>query len=409
MSNDNPALPATGVTVRAIDRTGDATSPPAAPSGVTQVTQLDFAGATGPESLVSASNPLPVSVAELAAAKSSDSPVGVFVTGDPNGDFAGISIIEQLVDDGSGLAFSVRVINPPNKVDANGAVIISDCPTPIVMRGVNGSVFLVDTQGYQSFQIGIAGSSPNISPALSNDLISFATCPTASVSGGGTIGVLSNNLLSSGLNFIGPILGRYLRLTFGGGGSATLHLRSLPLTGAVRADLAIAGNAAIAAGNAGSLATGGAVASGASALGANFPLIVAGVDAALSAAGVATPIVRSLKADSLGRLVTAPLEDKGTPTSVAPGLAQGAAQKTTIYNNTAANVQDTTQVDGQSIAELLALILLEMRIHNQQLYELPQVLAQTLVTALQSSSSVLPMPPQWDDPAAYRADPTIFN
>ena len=55
------------------------------------------------------------------------------------------------------------------------------------------------------------------------------------------------------------------------------------------------------------------------------------------------------------------------------------------------NVQDTAQFEGQSIVELLALILLELRILNQQHYE----------TAYQLNTGTVSL----DPPENYRNDP----
>lgn len=58
-------------------------------------------------------------------------------------------------------------------------------------------------------------------------------------------------------------------------------------------------------------------------------------------------------------------------------------------------VQDITQQDGQSQIEILAQILLELKILNQQMYELPRQIA----TGTQSK----------DGPEIIRAEPSIFN
>jgi hypothetical protein len=62
---------------------------------------------------------------------------------------------------------------------------------------------------------------------------------------------------------------------------------------------------------------------------------------------------------------------------------------------TAAPVVDVSQLEGQSLVELLALILLEMRIMNQQLYELPGLLSSGL--------------PAQDEPQSMRVEQSIFN
>lgn len=62
---------------------------------------------------------------------------------------------------------------------------------------------------------------------------------------------------------------------------------------------------------------------------------------------------------------------------------------------TAVAVEDVDQFEGQSPTELMAQILLELRIMNQQLYELPRLIA-----------SGLPSP---DEPQNMRIDSTLFK
>ena len=70
-----------------------------------------------------------------------------------------------------------------------------------------------------------------------------------------------------------------------------------------------------------------------------------------------------------------------------------AAQSTGLVDSQA--VQDVGVVDGASQIELLSLILLELRILNQQMYELPSLFAQGL--------------PSQDPPESFRNDNTIFK
>ena len=85
----------------------------------------------------------------LAQAQSSDNPIFVAITGDPSGDFAGVNLLEQVINDNTGLAFNVRVLNPP-KLDVNGATIISDAPQTLeVNLAVNTTSYVIDTAGYR--------------------------------------------------------------------------------------------------------------------------------------------------------------------------------------------------------------------------------------------------------------------
>ena len=70
-----------------------------------------------------------------------------------------------------------------------------------------------------------------------------------------------------------------------------------------------------------------------------------------------------------------------------------AAQSAGVVDSQAVQVVGT--VDGTSQIELLSLILLELRILNQQMYELPGLFAQGL--------------PSQDPPETFRNDNTIFK
>ena len=58
-------------------------------------------------------------------------------------------------------------------------------------------------------------------------------------------------------------------------------------------------------------------------------------------------------------------------------------------------VQDATQLEGQSQIELMSQILIELKILNQQIYELPRLIA----TGQQAK----------DEPQTLRSDSSIFN
>jgi hypothetical protein len=69
--------------------------------------------------------------------------------------------------------------------------------------------------------------------------------------------------------------------------------------------------------------------------------------------------------------------------------------QTNPFNSNNVFVQDATQQEGQSQIEILAQILLELKILNQQIYELPRLIA----TGTQSK----------DEPQTLRTEPSIFN
>jgi hypothetical protein len=78
------------------------------------------------------------------------------------------------------------------------------------------------------------------------------------------------------------------------------------------------------------------------------------------------------------------------------------------YNNQVPQtIQDTLQFEGQNHVELLAQILNELKVLNQQFYELPKVLSLALQgpTAPQQGSNVQ----LGDDPFRLREDSFIFT
>jgi hypothetical protein len=76
-------------------------------------------------------------------------------------------------------------------------------------------------------------------------------------------------------------------------------------------------------------------------------------------------------------------------------LVGNIANTQTVQNVSSQSVQDTTQFEGQSQIELLAQILLELKILNQQIYELPRLRAMGL--------------PAQDEPQTLRTEQSLFN
>lgn len=64
-------------------------------------------------------------------------------------------------------------------------------------------------------------------------------------------------------------------------------------------------------------------------------------------------------------------------------------------NVTAVPTVEASQIDGQSHIEILQQILIELKILNQQIYELPRLLSLGL--------------PSVDEPQQFRNEPSIFN
>lgn len=339
------------------------TIPPSSNLGNLPVALNEIAG------VAVASGSLPVSVqgtptvAEVyaAAATTSDNPFFAAITGDPSGDFAGVNLIEQVMTDGSGLQFNVKVLNPP-KVDINGAAILSDAPAPIQVVGAVNQFIVVDTTGYESLNITTQSLAANV--FASNDGLTWsALTGTPLVLGALVIAVAAN----TGYSF--PCIARYIRFTPTTAGTATIYLRAQPWNGGY--------TAVVNGGLAGTTAVGGNVAAG-----------VAPTTNAVMIGGIDTGgLTRRLLTDTSGRPnfnafgldFTGAVRQMGI---VAPGQTTSAVLQ----------VVDAGQTEGQGQAEILLQLLQEMRITNAQLY------------LLNTQGGASPS----DDPGSMRADPTFF-
>jgi hypothetical protein len=286
MSDNTPLNPGLGGdTVRDIDRG----------AAKTQVVQLDCGGEYG-EFLVSLNNPAPfaiydggpnslpaqvdslgnlqVSDSGTLGAKSSDAPLFVVLTGDPNGDYGGVSWLESLLDPSNGLALTTFISNLP-KHDSVGAQMQSDA-IPLVFNMLSGQAVIIDTSGYQSFEVATSNTLTG-SVACSGDLATWATLP-----GSATGTSVANTGITASTVTKFAAAGRFARLTATANGIATIYLRAAPHPLGGMSNLPvniglIANTAPASSGLAGALAVGGTVAA-ASAAGATFPLVMAGVD-----------------------------------------------------------------------------------------------------------------------------------
>ena len=316
---------------------------------------------------------LSVTEANLTNAQSNDQPVFTVITGDPSGDFAGVNILEKLVDTMGDLALNARVVNP-QKVDAQNALVLSDAPASINLIGPVGSVFLIDTTGYQSINITTQAAAGTVT--ASDDLITFSALSGAPR----VLGALTSSIAATaGYSF--PVVARWMKIVLTTAGSATAYLRATPWVGAYQSSPSnnvaqLAGTAPVTAGVAGTLAVGGNVAAGLAPT-AN-PIVGAGVDSG--------GLTRRVLTDVTGRLQVASVALNSIGNQSQIGVTS-----TSPFGVPATIVQDMSVQDGKTFLEILAQILLELQIGNQQRFEM-------------MSGASLP-----DDPSVYRTDSTLFN
>jgi hypothetical protein len=312
----------------------------------------------------------------------------------------------------SPLHIKVQPQNSGIKQDLSGAFILSDAPQPVTVNQVIGGVTIIDTQGYSTLQITTGvGFASTTGVGFSTDGITFTQAPMMTGAG------VFTTALSANGNFTVPCLGRFARISATAAGQFTYNLRNIQAqfseqnltaingtaVAPASAQLGVAvvnmgtGSPVVSGGVAGTLGVGGVNLVGVTS--ASNPVIVGGVD----------PLGASRRATTtmLGDLITG---NRTIPTNLAT-LGTATTGNTPIgaagYNNQIPiTVQDTTQYEGQNHVELLAQLLQEVKIMNQQLYELPKVLSLALEgpTAPQQGSNVQ----LGDDPFMLRNDSSIF-
>jgi hypothetical protein len=312
----------------------------------------------------------------------------------------------------SPLNVKLQAQNSGIKQDLSGAFILSDAPAPVTVNtSLTNTTNIIDTQGYQTIQITTgAGFIATGGIQFSNDGITFA----AGI--GATVGGVFNNSLAALSSYTYPILARYARIVATTAGPYTYVLRNNPaqqvnqnLTAiagvAVSAGTAqlgtnivqVGGTATVTGGLVGTLGVGGVNAVGVASV--SNPVLIGGVDP--------TGLARRAATTMLGDVITG---NRTIPTSSA-ALSSTTTGNTPIgsagyVNQIPHTVQDTSQFEGQSQVELLAQLLQEVKILNQQFYELPKVLSLALQgpTAPQQGSNVQ----LGDDPFILRNDSSIF-
>jgi len=267
------------------------------------------------------------------------------------------------------------------KQDSSGALFWADSAIYNFYSSSATTPVIIDTTGYQS--IVFHQATPGIvTPTIANDL----SLPFVSVSGYSTAAPQTLLQATTAASItVWPVIARYIKFT----GPATvvngtIVLRETPFSAMIPTNAAVnvaqvGGTNTVTAGVAGMQAVGGNIAAG-TAPTAN-PIYVAGIDT--------TGKTRPLLTDINGRLYAdnALINPDGA-------TAQSSAIRS-FQNGASQQVSDLTMSDDQSHIDLLRNILLEMKIMNQQLFELPNLINKGL-TAL-------------DGPEQFRNDPSISS
>jgi hypothetical protein len=306
------------------------------------------------------------------------------------------------------LNVKLQLQNSGVKQDTSGAFILSDAPQGITVVQPIGGVTVVDTTGYQSIQLTTGTYAGTI--LGSNDGNNFFA-----IFGYNAASLATISSLTAGGNFLIPAVTRYVKFTSSTAGQFTYYLRYAPppagqnlqaiagtTVSSASAQLGMnivnyGGTAVVNGGLGGTTAIGGTNAVGTASV--SNPVIAGGVDQqGLARRATSTP---------LGDLVTGNRVIPTSSASISSATTGNAPIGATGYNNQIPiTVQDTTQFEGQSQVELLAQLLQEVKILNQQMYELPRVIALALQgpTAPSQGQSIQ----LGDDPYQLRQDSSLF-
>jgi hypothetical protein len=292
----------------------------------------------------------------------------------------------QSYDPVTGVTQYITVQGGLNK-DANNGLILSDAPAPIRIAGPISTLLVIDTQGYQSFNITTQAMAGSVT--CSNDGITWSALTGTPIS----YGTLTSSITANaGFSF--PCMARYVRISVTTAGTATVFLRNQPWIGTYtnsvpssvsNSNLAqVNGNTTVTGGVNGVLAVGGNIAVGVTPT-AN-PVLVAGVDT--------STLTRRLLTDTSGRIQslfngTDPLATVRPVGVLPPAFGP--------ENIASAAVVDTSVFEGQTIPELLGQILTELRINNFYMFNLSATL-----------NGGQPNPAS-DEPSAIRNEPSVIN
>jgi hypothetical protein len=331
---------------------------------------------------VSQNTPLPTQDQAVAAAQTTDGSLSVFISGDPNGDFAGVNILEQVVTDGTGLAINTRTQNPV-KTDANNATVLSDMIGGAVSQKLNDAL-LIDTTGYQS--ICVTTSTSYLGGITAGNDINGTFGTVGGISLGNANGI---NSLGANATLIFPCVARYIKITCTSAGSFVYYLKQTPMNFALQnPNIAQIGSVGVVSGGVGgSLAVGSASAIGVAPT--SNPLLAGGVDSG--------GLTRRLLTDTTGTLQT----NASGVTNQYVGTAIYPEQYKPL------RVEQIHSDRGQdSLQDLLQQILVELKTLNYYTREIPNSINLMLQ---QSSIYSATLGSMADEQEQFFSDTTLFN
>lgn len=262
-------------------------------------------------------------------------------------------LLNQSFDSTTGVNINANIAAGIKK-DSQNAINLSDAPLPINLSGGVGTIIIIDTTGYQT--LSITTSTMTAALTAGNDGISFAILPGINTA---LIGTVASSITAAGGNYTFPCVARYIKLVISVAGNAVGYLRNVPFSTAWTSTPYVAGGLAVSAGVVGVQSVGGNVAVGLAPT--TNPLVAGGIDGG--------GLTRRILVDTGGRIATSAADQSGVVRAnqtLSPAMG--------IQNISMQPVQDLSQFEGQSQIEILAQILLEMRLNNYYLYNLPNLI-----------------------------------
>lgn len=270
--------------------------------------------------------------------------------------------------------------------DERGSLLPADCKGPFNFSGTSNNVVLgtLDTSGYNTVSVqGIGTFNATVTAYVSNDGVNWAICYGINATGG--IGTLTG----AGQLFNYPVLGKFFRLTTtaytSGKADVVCYLRNAPfpaMLSSINTTISTVGGYSV-------LQEDAAYPAAAS---SPFPLPIGGVARTPTSAPVSIALNDSVRAGFTrqGALHT---QEAAYSQSDVPEYLKVLSNQ--MGNMPALPVILTGRDHESNPNDILGQILTELKIMNQQLFDLPRILKSGIEAV--------------DSPEQYRNDSTFFN
>lgn len=263
-------------------------------------------------------------------------------------------LIEKAMDKSESMPIQVQLPRDLKQAPDGGLMLPMSAPY-IWNSSTILQPLIIDCTGYQSVivQKTTAGI---VTPTVSNDGINYVACLAIPIS----TSIPAATMPTAANVYIVPVVARYLKLT--GPASVvncTVYLSQTPCTVLLNTSVNIAqfgGTAVVTGGVAGLQGVGGNIAPGVTPT-AN-PVPMGGVD------DNRIGLTRRFRTDDMGRMQVATSGDNGDINEL--GFSKD------YFNRLA--VQEMGRIDGDSQLDVLQKILIELRVLNQQIFELPRLI-----------------------------------